>query len=58
LRYERWHLTCAEITPSTKQNVALTSRSTSVLQPEIVTWLLRGQGEERTRAATVDDAVV
>src|SRR5215217_2607872 len=38
------HLTCAEILPSTSQNVALTRRSTSVLQPEIVTWLVRGQG--------------
>jgi Transposase IS116/IS110/IS902 family len=35
LRYQRRHLTCAEIMPSTRQTVPLTSRSTSVLQPHL-----------------------
>ena len=29
-----------------------------VLQPEFVTWLVRGRAGERSRAATVDDPVL
>jgi hypothetical protein len=33
-------------------------RNALILQPEFVTWLVRGRAGERSRAATVDDPVL
>jgi hypothetical protein len=39
-------------------DLSLRIQSWLVLQPEFVTWLVRGRAGERSRAATVDDPVL